>query len=378
MTFRTHPVDVVVIGAGGAGLRAVIAAQQAGRDALVLSQRSRSDAHNVLAAGGIDAAIGSVDPEDSWEQHFADTVREGYRLGDPRVVETVVGEAPAAVGELVEWGCPLARTDDGRLDQRFFGAHRWRRTCYAGDRTGRAIVTTLIANTRAQDLELVQYHPTGMVTPEEAAGTLVTEAVRGEGGRLYNANGERFMARYDRDRMELSTRDPVALPTTPRSSRAGAAPTAASSSTSPTGARPSSSSGCCGSTAAWSAPRPAWPPTSNGSAEFVPPSATSTYVRRPRGGATWPRRSTCGLAWRWPTPPCRRPGLGPRRGAATAGPITPASTPWRSTSAPGWPPPATGCRSSRPFPSPFPRSHPSWSRGSSGPWDAALAGRLLE
>lgn len=278
-----------MIGAGGAGLRAAIAAKQAGSEVLVLTKRSRLDAHTVLASGGINAAIGSVDPEDCWEQHFADTVREGYRLGDPRVVETVVREAPAAVAELVEWGCPLARTDDGRLDQRFFGAHRWRRTCYAGDWTGRAIINTLAAKVReltipvvedqsvarllvadggcfgavafdlhdgsrtafladsvvlcggghtrlwrrsssrrdenfgdgiflglqagcrVQDMELVQFHPTGMVAPEEAAGTLVTEAVRGEGGRLYNADGERFMKRYDPERMELSTRDRVAL-----------------------------------------------------------------------------------------------------------------------------------------------------------------------
>jgi len=286
---RTHPVDVLVIGAGAAGLRAAIAAQQTGSEVLVLTKRRRLDAHTVLASGGINAALGSVDPEDCWEQHFADTIREGYRLSDPRVVETVVREAPAAVAELVEWGCALARTDDGRLAQRFFGAHRWRRTCYAGDWTGRAIITTLAAKTkelgipvvedqcvarllvadgacfgavafdlhdgsrtafladavvlcggghtrlwrrsssrrdenfgdgiflglqagcRIQDMELVQFHPTGMVAPEEAAGTLVTEAVRGEGGRLYNADGERFMTRYDPVRMELSTRDRVAL-----------------------------------------------------------------------------------------------------------------------------------------------------------------------
>jgi len=286
---RTHPVDVLVIGSGAAGLRAAIEASEAGGQVLVLSKRSRLDAHTVLASGGINAAIGSVDPEDCWEQHFADTVREGYFLGDPRVVEVVVREAGRAVAELVEWGCPLARTPDGALDQRFFGAHRWRRTCYAGDWTGRAILTTLGARARqlditvvenqyvsrlltndgacfgalafdlhdgsrtafladavvlaggghtrlwrrsssrrdenfgdgiflglragcrAKDLELVQFHPTGMVAPEEAAGTLVTEAVRGEGGHLYNSQGERFMARYDSARMELSTRDRVAL-----------------------------------------------------------------------------------------------------------------------------------------------------------------------
>ena len=133
---RTHPVDVLVIGAGGAGLRAAIAAHEAGCEVVVLSKRARLDAHTVLASGGINAALGTRDPEDSWQQHFADTMREGYLLGDPRVVETVVREAPQAIDELLAWGCPLALLDDGRPDQRFFGAHRWRRTCFAGDWTG--------------------------------------------------------------------------------------------------------------------------------------------------------------------------------------------------------------------------------------------------
>ena len=278
-----------MIGTGAAGLRAAIAAHQAGAEVVVVGKRRRDDAHTVLAAGGINAALGTVDPEDSWEQHFADTIREGYFLADPQMVELMATEAPAAVTELADWGAPFARTPDGRLDQRFFGAHRWRRTCYAGDWTGRAILRTLAAkvaelgitviddqyvsqllvtdgtcfgalafdletgertvfladavvlaagghtriwrrsssrrdeNTgdgmylalragcRLSDMELVQFHPTGMVAPEEAAGTLVTEAVRGEGGRLKNAQGERFMARYDPKRMELSARDRVAL-----------------------------------------------------------------------------------------------------------------------------------------------------------------------
>jgi len=286
---RSNVANVLVIGTGAAGLRAAIAAHQAGSEVVVIGKRRRDDAHTVLAAGGINAALGSVDPQDSWQQHFADTLREGYFLADPRVVELMAREAPAAVLELADWGAPFARTPDGRLDQRYFGAHRWRRTCYAGDWTGRAILRTLAAkvaelglavvddqyvsrllvgggvcfgalafdletgertvfladavvlaagghtriwrrsssrrdeNTgdgmylalragcRLQDMELVQFHPTGMVAPEEAAGTLVTEAVRGEGGHLKNALGERFMARYDPERMELSARDRVAL-----------------------------------------------------------------------------------------------------------------------------------------------------------------------
>jgi succinate dehydrogenase / fumarate reductase flavoprotein subunit len=288
-SLRSNVANVLVIGTGAAGLGAAIAAHQAGSEVVVVGKRRRDDAHTVLAAGGINAALGTVDPQDSWQQHFADTLREGYFLADPRVVELLATEAPAAVLELADWGAPFARTPDGRLDQRFFGAHRWRRTCYAGDWTGRAILRTLAAkvaelgltviddqyvsqllvadgvcfgalafdletgertvfladavvvatgghtriwrrsssrrdeNTgdgmylalragcRLQDMELVQFHPTGMVAPEEAAGTLVTEAVRGEGGQLKNALGERFMARYDPERMELSARDRVAL-----------------------------------------------------------------------------------------------------------------------------------------------------------------------
>jgi succinate dehydrogenase / fumarate reductase flavoprotein subunit len=286
---RSRVCNVLVIGSGAAGLRAAIAATEAGSQVLVVGKRDRLDAHTVLAAGGINAVLGTRDPQDSWEQHFADTLREGYFLGHPRVVEIMAREAPDAVQELAEWGCPFARLDDGRLDQRFFGAHKYRRTCYAGDYTGRAILYTLAgraqqlgipviedqyvsrllvadgvcfgaygfdlvsgertvfesdavilaagghtrlwrrsssrrdenygegmflaleAGCRLMDMELVQFHPTGMVMPEEVAGTLVTEAVRGEGGYLYNRNHERFMQRYDPARMELSARDRVAL-----------------------------------------------------------------------------------------------------------------------------------------------------------------------
>src|ERR1700682_2479876 len=140
---RTRTTNVLVIGSGAAGLRAAIAAHQAGTEVLVIGKRHRLDAHTVLAAGGINAVLGTRDPEDSWEQHFADTFREGYFLSHPRVVELMVREAPAAIQELAAWGCRFARTDDGRIDQRFFGAHKYRRTCYAGDYTGRAVLVTL-------------------------------------------------------------------------------------------------------------------------------------------------------------------------------------------------------------------------------------------
>jgi succinate dehydrogenase / fumarate reductase, flavoprotein subunit len=286
---RRLAAGVLVIGTGAAGLRAGIELAESGVQVLCVGKRRRDDAHTVLAAGGINAALGTMDPEDSWQQHAADTLRESYWLADPRSVEVLCREAPAAIDELVRWGAQLAREDDGRLTQRFFGAHTFRRTCFAGDYTGREIQRALVrraaelgvsirddvyvtrllvhdgrvfgaygfdiddgsrlviiadavilaagghtriwrrsssrrdentgdamrlaaeAGCRLRDMELVQFHPTGMVYPEQSAGTLVTEAVRGEGGILRNAEGERFMERYDPARLELSTRDRVAL-----------------------------------------------------------------------------------------------------------------------------------------------------------------------
>ncbi len=286
---RRTATSVLVIGTGAAGLRAAIELAEQGVQVLCVGKRRRDDAHTVLAAGGINAALGTIDPEDSWEQHAADTLGEGYRLGDPTSIEILCREAPRAIDDLVRWGANLAREEDGRLSQRFFGAHTWRRTCFAGDYTGREIQLTLgrraaevgveirddvyvsrllvhdgrifgaygfdvddgsrllivadavvlaagghtriwrrsssrrdentgdamrlaaEAGCRLRDMELVQFHPTGMVFPEESAGTLVTEAVRGEGGVLRNAAGERFMERYDSERLELSARDRVAL-----------------------------------------------------------------------------------------------------------------------------------------------------------------------
>ena len=281
--------NVLIIGSGGAGLRAAIEAKEQGMDVIVLGKRQRTDVHTVLAAGGINAAFGNVDPEDSWEQHFADTYIEGYGLSEPEVVEIMAKESPILVEEIDKWGANFAKLENGKIDQRFFGAHTYRRTCYSGDYTGRSILFALInkaksldipiydsqyvsdllvednvcfgamafdiqsgertvyladsviiaagghtrlwrksssrrnentgdgfflglkAGCKLSDMEMVQFHPTGMVIPEEMAGTLVTEAVRGEGGKLVNSEGERFMKNYDSDRMELSTRDRVAM-----------------------------------------------------------------------------------------------------------------------------------------------------------------------
>ena len=280
---------VLVIGSGGAGLRAAIEAKLLGMEVTVLGKRQSTDVHTVLAAGGINAAFGNVDKEDSWEQHFADTFIEGYGLSEPEVVELMAKESPTLVTEIDEWGANFAKLPNGKIDQRFFGAHTYRRTCYSGDYTGRSILFALLnkvkslnipildsqyvsdllvednvcfgamafdiqsgertvfladsviiaagghtrlwrksssrrnentgdgfhlalkAGCRLSDMEMVQFHPTGMVIPEEMAGTLVTEAVRGEGGKLLNNEGKRFMENYDSERMELSTRDRVAM-----------------------------------------------------------------------------------------------------------------------------------------------------------------------
>ena len=288
-TERRLSTSVLVIGTGGAGLRASIELAERGIEVLAVGKRRKHDAHTTLAAGGINAALATMDPEDSWQQHAADTLRESYFLADPAIVEVVARGAARGIEDLERWGMPFAREADGRISQRFFGAHRYRRTAYAGDYTGLEIQRTLmrraaelsvpiidtvyitrilvadgtvfgaygfdivdgtpvvihadavilaagghtriwrytssrrdentgdsfrlaaLAGARIRDAELVQFHPSGLIEPDDAAGTLVSEAARGEGGILTNALGERFMERYDPERMELSTRDRVAL-----------------------------------------------------------------------------------------------------------------------------------------------------------------------
>ncbi|MFJ5275040.1 L-aspartate oxidase [Streptomyces sp. NPDC088358] len=280
---------VLVIGTGGAGLRAAIELAEAGVDVIAVGKRPKEDTHTSLAAGGINAALATMDPEDTWQQHAADTLKESYLLGDPRTAEIVTHGAALGIDDLERYGMTFAREGDGRISQRFFGAHKFRRTAFTGDYTGLEIQRTLIrrasqldipmldsvyitrllvhdgavfgaygfdlnngtrhlihadavilaagghtriwrrtssrrdentgdsfrlaveAGARLRDPELVQFHPSGIIEPENAAGTLVSEAARGEGGILRNALGERYMNRYDPQRMELSTRDRVAL-----------------------------------------------------------------------------------------------------------------------------------------------------------------------
>ena len=133
--YLTQITNVLVIGCGGAGLRSAIEVKKAGLDVCILGKRPKTDAHTVLAAGGINAAFGNIDDRDSWEQHFIDTYLEGYEIGDPRKIEIMAKESPFLVQEIDKWGANLAKLKNGQLDQRFFGAHKYRRT-YSGDFTG--------------------------------------------------------------------------------------------------------------------------------------------------------------------------------------------------------------------------------------------------
>ncbi|MBX0295079.1 L-aspartate oxidase [Haloarcula nitratireducens] len=289
--YESVSVPVLVVGAGAAGARVAIALAEAGVEPLVIGKRGHGDAHTTWAAGGINAALGSLDPEDDWTIHAADTLNEGHHINDPDAVELTTEHMPDRVRELDEWGMPFDRTEDGKINQRYFGAQSFRRTCFVGDRTGEAMLEALVekaqslsipyrenvmvtrllsdgervhgavaydmgsgefvcfsadhvvlaaggysalykrhssrdaenngdgpalalqAGASLLDAEFVQFHPTGMVGDrygEDWDGRLVTEAVRGEGGRLFNTDGERFMERYSPDQMELDARDVVA------------------------------------------------------------------------------------------------------------------------------------------------------------------------
>ena len=141
--------DVLIIGAGAAGLRVAIELTRNGISCLVLGKRRHGDAHTIWAAGGINASLGTLDPEDRWEIHAADTIREGHFVCDPRAVELLTKHAPERALELAEWGCEFNRTGEGKIDQRFFGAQTYRRACFAGDRTGEAILDTLVEKAKS-------------------------------------------------------------------------------------------------------------------------------------------------------------------------------------------------------------------------------------
>ena len=128
--------DVLIIGGDSAGLRAAIEAHDTGANVLIISKGKRGDPHTVLARGGINAALGTMDPQDNWVIHAADTLREGEFLADYERVEVLCKNAPDSVNELVNWGARFHREKNGKLTQRFFGAHTYRRTVFYEDWTG--------------------------------------------------------------------------------------------------------------------------------------------------------------------------------------------------------------------------------------------------
>jgi len=286
---QQHKYDVVVVGAGGAGLRATVGLAQQGLKTACITKVFPTRSHTVAAQGGISAALGNMGPDD-WRFHFYDTIKGSDWLGDQDAIEFMCKNAPAAVIELEHYGVPFSRTEEGRIYQRPFGGMTTeygkgtaQRTCAAADRTGHAMLHALYqqslkhdarfyieyfaldlifdadgaccgvlaldmaegtlhlfrahgvvlatggygrayfsctsahtctgdgsgmvlrAGLPLQDMEFVQFHPTGIY----GAGCLITEGVRGEGGYLTNSKGERFMERYAPNAKDLASRDVV-------------------------------------------------------------------------------------------------------------------------------------------------------------------------
>ncbi len=142
-TYEHHSYDVIVIGAGGAGLRAAVAAHDAGARTALICRSLLGKAHTVMAEGGIAAALGNLWPEDNWEVHFRDTMRGGKLLNNWRMAELHAKEAPERVYELEQWGALFDRTKDGKISQRDFGGHRYARLAHVGDRTGLEMIRAL-------------------------------------------------------------------------------------------------------------------------------------------------------------------------------------------------------------------------------------------
>jgi succinate dehydrogenase / fumarate reductase flavoprotein subunit len=145
--------DVLIIGSGSGGLRAAIEAYDAGANVLIISKSEKGDPHTTLARGGINAALGTMDPEDNWMIHAADTLKEGEFLADYERAEVLCKNAPDAINELVNWGARFHREKDGRLTQRFFGAHTYRRTVFYEDWTGHEIIRVLMEQVNQRNIK---------------------------------------------------------------------------------------------------------------------------------------------------------------------------------------------------------------------------------
>ena len=273
LDYSIHEYDVVIIGAGGAGLRAAIEASSSGATVAMISKSMLGKAHTVMAEGGAAAALANKDERDSWETHFRDTMKGGKYLNDWRMARIHAQQAPDRIRELEQWGAVFDRTPSGLTSQRNFGGHTYPRLAHIGDATGLELIRTLQqrgihmgmdvfmeftvrkifksegrvsgcfaysrndgslhvfkaksivlatggatrcweicsgsweytgegyalaywAGAEMGDMEFIQFHPTGMIWPPSVKGILVTEGVRGEGGKLLNNEGRRFMFDY--------------------------------------------------------------------------------------------------------------------------------------------------------------------------------------
>ncbi|MEJ7873195.1 MAG: FAD-binding protein, partial [Rubrobacteraceae bacterium] len=152
--YETREHDVLIVGAGGAGLRAAVAATEHGLSVGIVTKSLLGKAHTVMAEGGIAAAVANVDPEDSWRQHFVDTMNSGKFLNNWQMVETFTKEAPDRVYELEQWGALFNRTPEGKISQRPFGGHTYRRLCHVGDRTGLELIRTMQEKVLATDAKV--------------------------------------------------------------------------------------------------------------------------------------------------------------------------------------------------------------------------------